>query len=131
MPQQQVPLQGQAITRPMPGTQLPYNLVVNAMPVAGSTMNMVENRYSTLQRSTGHSGGSDDSESDSESERDYEEEEFKETLGFVNVIRDYLMCTLLEEEYDESVDDKIEDLINDKFWKESKGLISKYPTIRV
>ena len=126
--QQQIPLPGQVVTRPMPGTQLPYKLVVNAMPVAGSTMNMVENRYSTTQRSTGHSSSSDE---DNESEEDLEEESFEETLDFVNVIRDYLMCTLLEEEYGESADDTIEDLINDKFWKESNGLISKYPTVRV
>ena len=126
---QQIPLQGQVITRAMPGTQLPYNLVVNSLPVSGSTMNMVENRYSATQRSTGHSSCSDENNDDSE--EDYEEEDFQETLDFVNVIRDYLMCTLLEEEYGETVDDTIEDLINDKFWNGSDGLISKYPTIRV
>ncbi|SMN20453.1 similar to Saccharomyces cerevisiae YHL027W RIM101 Transcriptional repressor involved in response to pH and in cell wall construction [Maudiozyma saulgeensis] len=107
---------------------LPNGLVVNAIPMNGSTLNMVENRYSSIQRSTGHDDELDDDE-------EHDEETFEEKLEFVNIIRDYLMCTLLEDEYDEEtddIDDSIEEVINNKFWNNSNNdLISKYPTVAV
>ncbi|GMM58495.1 alkaline-responsive transcriptional regulator [Maudiozyma humilis] len=113
---------------------IPSGLVYNPMQSAGSTLNMVENRFSTTQRGAEKSG-----EQEVEDVEDAEEEaEFEQTLEFVNVIRDYLMCTLLEDEY-EDVDADEDGTDSGNLTKTFVGdlnnkttdLISKYPKIMV
>ncbi|SCU93436.1 LADA_0G03092g1_1 [Lachancea dasiensis] len=64
---------------------------------------------------------------------DNKQEELVDALSRVNFIRDYLMCTLLEEEYEE---DEFEDTTNYNMDVASEGLLvtkplAKYPTVVV
>lgn len=113
---------------------LPNSLTTNQLYATGSTLNMVENRYSTAQKNNGKS-------SDEIYNSEVSEEEFENTLESVNIIRDYLMCTLLEDEYndddddddDEDDDDDSDNIANIKtdFPEEERILIWKYPTIAI
>lgn len=110
---------------------IPSGVVYNHMQPSGSTMNMVENRFSTTQRGADRST----TEKDEEEDEDEEEVDFEDTLEFVNVVRDYLMCTLLEDEYEEA-DEEVDSgnltktLMGD-LNKKTNDLISKYPKIMV
>ncbi|CCF59925.1 hypothetical protein KAFR_0I01440 [Kazachstania africana CBS 2517] len=89
-----------------------------------SRFNMIDNAYSSVQRNNGKDD-EEEREEDDECDADGNDDN-DEIHNFINLVKDYLICSLLEDEYEDD-GDEMDSIAHEK----EEKVLSKYPAILV